>query len=157
MWTITPSTIVTKLMSTPTCHRATSSCPLNPEITFWTLLKFSSFYELLKFPIIFPIRMWNSIFSTGLAIMIVTSTSQTIMLMTNRTSVIRNLFFSGKNRCASWSRTPRDMLVIGLNIVVKTKFIISLSWLAITALVNDIYRNVRSTSSWTFNLNFFLS
>ena len=154
MWAITPSTIVTKLMSTPTCHRATSSCPLNPKITLWALFKFSSFYKLLKLPIIFSVRMWNSIFGTGLTIMIVASTSQAIMLTTNRTSIIVNLFFSSENRCTSWSRTPRDMLVIGLNIVVKTKFIISLSWLAITALVNNIHWNVRSTASWTFNLNF---
>ena len=154
MWAITSSTIITKFMSTPTCHRATPCCSFHPEIAPWTLLEFGSFHKLFKLFIIFSIRVCNSILCTCLAIMVVAPTSQTIMFPTNRASVICNLFFSSENCCAAWSRAPWNMLIICLNVVIKTKFIIFLSRLAITALVNNIDWNMRPTTSWTFDLNF---
>lgn len=75
MWTITSTTIITKLMSTSTRHSTTSLCPFNPIFTFRALFKFSTSNKLLKFTIIFTITMTDSILSTTHSMMILTSTT----------------------------------------------------------------------------------
>lgn len=75
MWTITSTTIITKLMSTSTRHSTTSLRPFNPIFTFRTLFKFSTSNKLLKFSIIFTITMTDSILSTTHSMMILTSTT----------------------------------------------------------------------------------
>ncbi len=131
MRTSNPSTIITKLLSTPTGHCGTSSIPLHPVLALRTLLKLSPLCELYEGFIIFVETVIDTVLLTWHPHVVIAAASQTIVLFTGRTTVVIQYLVELKDGLTSCGRTPWSTGIILLDKLIEGEFLVFLSQLAV--------------------------
>lgn len=117
------SAIVAKLLTTSACHSRTARIPLHPVLAFGTLLELGSLREFDEGFIIFVETIIDTVFLAGHSYVVVASTSQAVMLLAGRTSVVIQGLIELEDGLTACSGTPGGTCVILLYELVKGEFL----------------------------------
>lgn len=83
MGTTSASTIIAELLSALARHSRTALIPLDPVVTLRTLFELGALYKIDESLVIFVKTIVDSVLCAGHAMMILASTAQTVVLVTD--------------------------------------------------------------------------
>jgi hypothetical protein len=138
MWTITTSTIITKFMTTTTCHSTATCCSFNPIVTSRTLFEFCPSNEIFELFIVLTVTVIYPVLCTGHSMMIVASACKTVVLVTNWTTIVIKCTLITKNCSAARSWTPGCILLVLLDEHIQAELFVLFLGFAVHALVYQI-------------------
>jgi hypothetical protein len=96
---------------------------LHPKVAMWTLLKLSTFNELLEILIIFAVGFVDSILCTSHFLVIIATTTETVVLLARRAHIFSYSLLKLKDCRASAGRTPWGVFTVSLHIIIERKLV----------------------------------
>lgn len=151
------SAVVTKFLSAFAGHSRTAVISFNPKFAARTLLVLRALHELDKVLIVFIKTIIDLILSTGHSVMVLTSASQTIVLLACRTTIVIQLQVELKHSLASSCRTPCSWCIVLLYELIEGEFLKLLLKVSIYVAIDIAHVEMLVAAlHWTDHIHFIL-
>lgn len=125
------STIVAKLLTTPTRHGRTARIPFHPMLALGALFELGTLCEFDEGFIVLVEAIIDTVLLAGHACVVVASTSQTVVLLAGRTPIVVKSLIELEDSLAACSGTPGGARIIFLDVLVEGEILEFLSELSI--------------------------